>query len=724
MIRIESNNSHKASHKATKSKRIRRTRTRTISTPSTTTTAKSISLFLFCLFVSNTCLDYVQGQFQETQEPQCKPQEPTKYDWERFNYYQLLGLTDDKNAKTHKNKNKSKNKKGQSTNTNSQGISAKEIRKAYRKQAQKYHPDKQASKNKSNDKQNSNSSKPLSMEESNARFAKIAEAYEFLLDESKRKDYDLFLEYCHNTEIVQDDEGHEGRLSTIIKKRFHGLFDDLVSNRDPFKVFKDVFFGADDDENYFDPNDPFSHLRYENNPQRHPSHQEHHPNEEPYSPQEDPLRVFHDKRFMYDPTTGENVIRVLQTEEYPPSGREAVDTVNSRRGSTRGGTNSTHSSSSKSSFYYRIIAQDFRERYDPFTAKQVYVPITEPYLQEDGFRSVSASKDYQPTKSSHSASVESILHPWEVLTPRSKPMVSPNKRYIAGLSPDCELLVMLNPDRHNSNDDNDDWFGTRNNHYEPPEILWGSKRPYGTNGYAVDHCFALLKGPHLVVTVGQHPQQAGGYHNNNRILWHSDSRNDDDDSRHGYYEYEDEYGFWHKRQRSYLAQLDNDGSLTVYSVWSVPQDQQNSRKVDLSQHSELASSVARAARDFWRGRIPTNHEYDHLYSTSRSLTYKRCVYSTHGSNLPRGIGCYRISRRLHQAVLEATLAIRKLVWSVNHFADAWLDLIYEEDDLFFFFKESIRKNTHFGSKLAGSSARFVRKVLEGLKHLNPNQQQS
>ena len=698
-------------------------RKRPISTQSTTTkTILLSSLFLLSLLVPNSCL--VRGQFQEAQEPQCKPQEPTKYDWERFNYYELLGLTDD----TKSNKKKKRNNQV----GDADGISAKEIRKAYRKQAQKYHPDKQASKNKSNNNnQNNSSSKALSMEESNARFAKIAEAYEFLLDESKRKDYDLFLEYCHNTEIVQDDEGHEGRLSTIIKKRFHGLFDNLVSNRDPFKVFKDVFFGADDDENYFDPNDPFSHLRYETNPQRHPTHQQEQPNEEPYNPQEDPLRVFHDKRFMYDPTTGENVIRVLQTEEYPPSGRESADATKSRRGSTRGATNSTFSSSQSQSFYYRIIAQDFRERYDPFTAKEVYVPITEPYLQEDGFRTVSAAKDYQTTKSSTSASVESILHPWEVLTPRSKPMVSPNKRYIAGLSPDCELLVMLNPDRHKSNNndnDDDDWFGTRSNSYEPPQILWGSKRPYGTNGYAVDHCFALLKGPHLVVTVGQHPQQAGGYHNNNRILWHSDSRNDDDDSRHGYYEYEDEYGFWHKRQRSYLAQLDNDGSLTVYSVWSVPQDEQQQQQQFYhpnKQHpalgAELASSVARAAKDFWRGRIPTHHEYDHLYSSSRSLTYKRCVYSTHGSNLPNGIGCYRLSRKLHQAVLEATLAIRKLVWSVNHFADAWLDLIYEEDDLFFFFKESIRKNSNLGSKLAGSSARFVRKVLENLKHLTPNQ---
>jgi curved DNA-binding protein CbpA len=716
------------------------------------------------LLVFFTLSDTTRGQFQQSHEPQCKPEEPTTYDWERLNYYQLLGLTEDDDVK----KKKKRKKKGHAPASNDSGppITSKEIRKAYRKQAQKFHPDKQVSKKKAsseNETQSSSSttttSKAISLEESNARFAKIAEAYEFLLDDTKRKDYDLFLEYCHNTEIVTDDEVHEGRLSTVLKKRFHGLFDDLGLSRDPFKVFKDVFFGGEDNDDnaYFDPNDPFSHLRYENNPQRHPQHQEHHPNnEQPYEPQEDPLRVFHDKRFMYDPSTGENVVRVLQTEEYPPS--------NSRE-APRGNATST----SSSLFYYRIIAQDFQETYDPYNAKQAYVPITEPYLQEDGFRTASASRDQGTTASkSSSSTVESILHPWEMLTPRSKPMVSPNKRYIAGLTPDCELLVMINPDRFDGNETDSDTKGYRGGsssyHHNdaPPEIIWSTQRPYGTNGYAADHCYALLKGPHLVVTVGANPQQPGSSHHNSRILWHSDGRNDEDDSRQGYYEYEDEFGFWHKRQRSYLAQLDNDGSLTVYSVWSVPKDEEDHKREQQQQHYSsrrssshhynnqhqhqhqhqnhrlfhhhhhavdehlkqkpkvLVSNVAKAARDMWHGRIATKNEYDHLYSKTSSLTYKRCVYSTatHSRNLPPNIGCYRVSRKMTQLGVEATLAVRKLVFEINRWADAWLDLIYEEDDLFYFFKESIWKNSVGLSKMAGSSAKWVRKVLEGLKQLS------
>jgi hypothetical protein len=50
---------------------------------------------------------------------------------------------------------------------------------------------------------------------------------------------------------------------------------------------------------------------------------------------------------------------------------------------------------------------------------------------------------------------------------------------------------------------------------------------------------------------------------------------------------------------------------------------------------------------------------------------------------------------------------------MNHFADTWLDLIYEEDDIFYSIKESLWRNGHaFGSKMASSSARLVRRVLE------------
>eukprot|EP00536_Pseudo-nitzschia_multiseries_P010972 jgi/Psemu1/307799/fgenesh1_kg.354_\ len=228
---------------------------------------------------------------------------------------------------------------------------------------------------------------------------------------------------------------------------------------------------------------------------------------------------------------------------------------------------------------------------------------------------------------------------------------------------------------------------------------------------------------------------------NSRILWHSDGRSDDKDSSHGYYEYEDEFGFWHKRQRSYLAQLDNDGALTVYSVWNVPMDDQRSpfasfaSSVVLDAHGNRRRKTDRTggfgnnhqttprdlvfwalltAEDFWHGRIDANREYGHLYSSGTSLTYKRCVYST-----SRPFGCYRLGRKVTQVSLEVYWKMRRVLLKINRLADAWLDLIYEEDDIFYTWKESLWKNTNaFGSKMAALQARWVRKLLESARALS------
>jgi len=275
----------------------------------------------------------------------------------------------------------------------------------------------------------------------------------------------------------------------------------------------------------------------------------------------------------------------------------------------------------------------------------------------------------------------------------------------------------------------------------------------------------------LVVTVGKHPHQGNNNMNNghtngnqNRILWHSDGRSDDHDSQHGYYEYEDEFGFWHKRQRSYLAQLDNDGAFTVYSVWNVPLDQQQQQQQRQRQRQQqrqkqqrqqfggrtnkttsngntnrnrnrnrnsninfndmfhfhnhhapqaLVSRAVSKAQDLMHGRIDADKEYGHLYSSSTSLTYKRCVYST-----SRPFGCYRLGRKATKVSLEVYWRVQRVLLKIYDLADAWLDLIYEEDDIFYGWKESIWKNTNaFGSKMAAINARWVRKLLERFRAL-------
>ncbi|KAG7358920.1 DnaJ domain containing protein [Nitzschia inconspicua] len=615
--------------------------------------------------------------FGQTLSEECPHSAETLYEWESMDYYQLLGLKPPPDVKS-KNKRKRKVKSG-GTST----IDSKDIRKAYRQQAQLWHPDK-ISKSQSN----SETSRRISTEESNARFARIAHAYEILTDPQKRQEYDSFLEYCERARI----DGDNADQSSQLKKNFAKVWDNF---KDPFRVFEDFFFGAEDEndnfyrEEAFDPNDPFSFVHYHQRQQQQQQQQRqrYQSNGRKYEspPQDRPAHISQGKENLYDPMTGEAVVRVTQTEEYPPQ--------------------DSHSGR----FFYRIIAQEFKQRYDPYTTGLTYIPITDPYLQEEGYRYQSSSSSASTT-SSASPVIESLLHSWEVMTPESKLLVSPNRRFVAGLSPDdCELLIMV-----------DDPFDDSNHHrglmFGEDDVYWSSSRdqspnPFGKNYNSdggTNNCFAVLKGPHLIVARG-HPQGFG-----NQIIWYSKSGSEEDEAdgskpsrNRSYYEYEDEWGFWHRTPRSYLAQLDDDGSLAVYSVWSVP--------VDLDQG--ILSKILMTAKDLYYGRVPAQTQYGHLYyhasstsassSASSHIIYKRCIYST------SPVGCFRLGRRLTQLSLEFFFCVKRVISKMNHVADTWLDLIYEEDDIFYSIKESIWKNSHaFGSKMASSSARFVRKVME------------
>lgn len=608
--------------------------------------------------------------FAQSSPPECPHNTESQYEWEAMDFYELLGLkvSSDKNKRWRK-----------TAVVDTSKIDAKDIRKAYRKQAQLWHPDKTAKNQNGND-----TSIAITVEESNARFSRIAQAYEILMDAEKRQDYDSFLEYCERDksgDTIADQSSH-------LQKKFSKVWENI---RDPFRVFEDFFFGVEDDEGdyfteqTFDPDDPFSFIRYHQQQQQDRRHRR--SNQQHAPPTQDrPTRIFQRKENLYDPTTGEAVLRVTQTEEFQPQ-----DSYMGR-------------------FYYRIIAQDFKQRYDPYSAGLAYVPITDPYLQEDGYRYQSSGKG--AASSSASADVlDSLLHSWEVLTPDSKLLVSPNHRFVAGLSPDdCELLIMVDTplEDHGSIHYQGHLFGD-------DDVFWTSSRetppnPFGKSYNANDgsgSCFAVLKGPHLIVARGD-PQGFG-----NRILWYSKSGLEDEEAdtkasnRHSYYEYEDEWGFWHRRPRSYLAQLDDDGSLAVYSVWSVPVDPDQG----------VLSRFFMAVKDIYHGKVPAQTQYGHLYyhsssrsessSSSSQIVYKRCIYST------SPVGCFRLGRRLAQLSLEVYFRIKSVISKMNHVADTWLDLIYEEDDIFYSLKESLWKNSHaFGSKMASSSARFVRKVME------------
>ncbi|CAB9503556.1 protein DnaJ [Seminavis robusta] len=127
-------------------------------------------LWLLCL------IEHLQATASkvEDEEFSCAPDQ-VKYEWERLNYYEILGFSG--SSRSHKS------------------LDSKAIRKAYRSQAQAWHPDKLAP------------NQTISIDHINARFAQIAQAYHVLKDPQKRASYDRFLQTCE----YQKERGHHQR---------------------------------------------------------------------------------------------------------------------------------------------------------------------------------------------------------------------------------------------------------------------------------------------------------------------------------------------------------------------------------------------------------------------------------------------------------------------------------------------------------------------------------
>jgi len=123
-----------------------------------------------------------------------------------------------------------------------------EIKKAYRRQALKWHPDKN----------------PQNKEESEKMFKKIAEAYEVLSDEDKRKLYDVHGESGVKNGATNASTSSYGCSShhSAFHPRYHhhhhhhhqfphsSPFDDYTF-RSPFDVFKEFFGGQDPFQHFF-----------------------------------------------------------------------------------------------------------------------------------------------------------------------------------------------------------------------------------------------------------------------------------------------------------------------------------------------------------------------------------------------------------------------------------------------------------------------------------------
>jgi curved DNA-binding protein CbpA len=118
-----------------------------------------------------------------------------RYEWENWDHYKILGL--DRNFE----------------------YSEKEIKKAYRKQAQQWHPDKLVGDN------------TTTTQEGNDRFARIAEAYQVLSKE--KQEYDNYLR--------QGDQQEHDDLSRTASADMYTSWHPFHEPIDPWAIFQDLF---------------------------------------------------------------------------------------------------------------------------------------------------------------------------------------------------------------------------------------------------------------------------------------------------------------------------------------------------------------------------------------------------------------------------------------------------------------------------------------------------
>mmetsp|Transcript_12849 Transcript_12849/g.19500 ORF Transcript_12849/g.19500 Transcript_12849/m.19500 type:complete len:587 (+) Transcript_12849:73-1833(+) len=304
------------------------------------------------------------------------------YEWESLNYYEILGLNggeDDTTVSDYKAYNQT------------------EIKRAYRRQAQLHHPDKQKNKESEH------------MDEVNARFAKIAEAYEILSDEEKKLEYDSLLE--HDTfansgqfdgEAWQRGQSAYGYYDDNIRRRRHNFASEFRFS-DPNELFQNLFSsfsGYQGKGQYFDPY--FNKYERTGRNRSRPTH------------------VSETQEILYDPQTDTEILRVIRREEF------------------------------RDSNYFRLIAQEFVQdlRYGNIT------PISEPYIAEEGHLSY-RKENIRNRDRKASGNRPNFLNEGSVLRPGNS-LWSRNGKYHASLTSTCEFYVMRNSGTDEDFDDFDD----------------------------------------------------------------------------------------------------------------------------------------------------------------------------------------------------------------------------------------------------------------------------
>jgi hypothetical protein len=416
----------------------------------------------------------------------------------------------------------------------------------------------------------------ITVEERTARFARIAESYEVLSDDEKRLEYDDFLLDCEDHLSGQDDGTNSGGWSSV--------FDDLST--DPRRVFEEFFFGSSSSEPAWEEN-----VRYDD-PLKSRDHRS------------TPIRVYETREVHHDPYTGTKTLRTLQTEEF--------------------------STNVEGRLFFRVVGQDFVEQYDPVYGVG-YVPVTQPFLVEEG---------YIQDSSHHPSS--NTLSSGEFLRPESTLLKSSNGRYYAGLSSNCELLIMTDSEK----------------------VVWSSDTYVPSSHlYRAGGCFLGLRGPNLVLALGS-PDRPG------TILWYSDVPE-------SVVKEEERIRAMGGPDSLYVARLDDDGSLAVYCHETAPrqyytEEQKWWSKILLGQAGSPVprTHAARAwanVQTWMRKKLERRQE---------PLVFPRevCIYATGPA------GCNAPGRKILHIAYGVGHSMKHTMTKIDNAIGTFVESITEDDD--------------------------------------------
>jgi curved DNA-binding protein CbpA len=181
-------------------------------------------VFLCCVvtYIDNLTVRVVVAArtYHKRENNSGKNQSEGNDDWRNWNYYQILGLEEPGDDGLTDKKKKRKNRAL---------LSKSQIKTAYRKQAQLWHPDKVLQRQKEQGSE-SKEEPAISVKEATDRFAAISQAYETLLDEKLKAEYDKIIAAGADKQQSSQNQYYESSYYAN-SNTFHNYDDTLLENQ-------------------------------------------------------------------------------------------------------------------------------------------------------------------------------------------------------------------------------------------------------------------------------------------------------------------------------------------------------------------------------------------------------------------------------------------------------------------------------------------------------------